>query len=127
MKNFIFALTLLLSFCSCSSEDSELSKEEEVLMLQEKFSQIEILSESKNCENSDNWTFTAYGSKACGGPKGFIAYSIEIDTVHFLQLIEQYTEAEDEFNKKWGIISDCSVPLQPLSIVCKNGEPTFEY
>ena len=28
---------------------------------------------------------------------------------------------------KWEISSDCSLPAEPLGIVCENGKPKFEY
>jgi len=32
-----------------------------------------------------------------------------------------------EFNEKWGIISDCSIPSQPNAVICENGNPVLEY
>jgi hypothetical protein len=41
------------------------------------------LSTSKQCENSADWAFTSIGSKACGGPTGFVAYSLKLNTTEF--------------------------------------------
>lgn len=54
-------------------------------------------SESKVCNDPDNWSYTAIGSKACGGPKGYIAYSNEIDVDAFLNKVEDYNRTEAEF------------------------------
>ena len=118
----LILLFLILTFVSCNN-DNDLSQEEEAILLDQKLTEIIEITASKNCINSSNWSFTSYGSKACGGPKGYIAYSLDADTVHFLQLIEEHQIAEYEFNIKWGINSDCSVPNIPLDVICENGEP----
>ncbi len=103
------------------------AQEEDYQKLMTLFDEIQTLSISVSCSNSSNWTFTAYGSKACGGPKGFIAYSTEIDTVSFLQKVEDYTKAEQEYNIKWGIISTCDIPNSPVGVECQNGYATLKY
>ncbi len=85
------------------------------------------LSISVSCEDATDWTFTAYGSKACGGPQGFIAYSKQIDVVNFLEKVDTYTAAENTYNIKWGIISTCDLPQQPTSVECQNGLPILKY
>ncbi len=127
MKISIFiALLLSMSIISCGSDD-ELSQEQEAQNLSEMFSEIENLTISIDCENSSEWTFTSYGSKACGGPVGFIAYSLNIDVDLFQRLIEKHREKQQEFNKKWGIISDCSIPAQPTGVICEDGNPVLQY
>ena len=91
------------------------------------FNEIQNLANSVSCTNTSNWLFTQYGAKACGGPQGFMAYSSQIDTDAFLQKIEIYTQAEKDFNIKWGIVSDCSIPNAPTSVVCQNGFPILKY
>ena len=60
-------------------------------------------------------------------PVGYIAYSTNINTELFLNKIEEHRNAQHEFNQKWGIISDCSVPPKPSSVICENGDPVFKY
>ena len=91
------------------------------------YDEIFTLAYNQNCTNSNDWSFTAYGSKACGGPQGFIPYSTKIDAAAFLKKVEEYTKAEDTFNKNWGIISTCDLPAQPKSVECKNGYPALKY
>lgn len=95
--------------------------------LMDLFNEIQNLSYSVSCSDANDWLFTAYGAKACGGPQGFIAYSSLIDTVSFLQKIETYTQAEKDFNFKYGVVSDCSIPNAPISVACENGYPTLKY
>ena len=91
------------------------------------FEEITNMANSKPCNNSNNWTFSAYGSKACGGPQGYIAYSTEIDVTSFLEKITQYTKAEAAYNNKWGVISTCDLPLEPSAVFCKNNTAVLKY
>ena len=106
-------------------ELSEQEKEHRILM--DLFNEIELIANSVDCSNSNDWTYTAYGSKACGGPQGYIAYSTLINEVDFLKKVKHYTKSEDEFNIKWGIISTCEFSQPPVKIVCENGSPVLKY
>ena len=119
-------LLLSMSNISCVSDD-ELNQKQEAQNLSEMFSEIENLTISIDCENSAEWTFTNYGSKACGGPVGYIAYSLNIDVDLFQRLIEKHREKQQEFNEKWGIMSDCSIPAQPTGVICEDGNPVLQY
>jgi hypothetical protein len=103
------------------------TQEEEHTYLMDLFDKIEALTYTNSCVDVINWTFTAYGSKACGGFQGYIPYSINIDTDAFLNKVEVYTIAEKEFNIKWGIISDCLVVIEPEGVECINGYPSLTY
>ena len=106
-------------------ELTEQEKEHQKLMVS--FNEISTIAYSVSCTNSSNWNFTAYGAKACGGPQGYIAYSNEIDVTAFLEKIAIYTQAEKEYNFKYGVVSDCSVPIEPKSVTCSNGYPILNY
>jgi len=95
--------------------------------LMEMFNEIQELSTSVSCTDNNDWNFVAYGSKACGGPQGYIAYSNKIDTTSFVKKVTDYTELEDKFNEKWNIVSDCSLPVKPLNVNCENGYPVLKY
>ena len=103
------------------------AQEEEHKYLMVLFDEIEALTYTNSCVDGINWTFTAYGSKACGGFQGYIPYSINIDTDAFLNKVEVYTIAEKKFNIKWGIISDCLVVIEPKGVECINGYPSLTY
>ena len=100
-------------------ELTEQEKDHRALM--DLFLEIENLAYSTNCTNANDWQFAAYGAKACGGPQGYIPYSNKIDTAAFLQKIAAYTQAEKDYNFKWGVISDCSIVNPPKTIECQNG------
>ncbi|MFD1615235.1 hypothetical protein [Gelatiniphilus marinus] len=95
--------------------------------LMDLYNEIYNLSISVSCTNANDWLFTAYGAKACGGPQGYIAYSNQIDTDAFLQKVEAYNAAETAYNIKWDIVSTCDLPQQPKGVKCQNGFPLFIY
>ena len=95
--------------------------------LKQLLNKITIQSDTAECNNSENWSFTALGEKACGGPKTYIPYPHSIDTAAFLVLVKKYNAAEKAFNKKYNIISDCAFVLPPTSITCDNGKPVLIY
>lgn len=101
--------------------------EEDQIALQQLFSSIQATAESVPCIDATEWTFTPYGSKACGGPIGYIAYSAQIDETSFLNDVQAYTTANQDFNVKWNIISTCELLLPPNSVICVNGEAVLSY
>jgi len=103
-----------------------ITQEEDASKLQALFAQIKELSESVSCEDPGDWSFTAYGSKPCGGPQGYIAYADDLDVEAFLDLVKMYTDAEAAFNQNWGAISDCAVVNPPSGIICQGGQAVFE-
>lgn len=120
----IIGMVLLLVICF-SCKDEELTQAQDLQNLNQIFSEITSMATSVTCEDASNWLTTSYGSKACGGPVGYIAYSQAIDTKLFLEKVEEHREAQDEFNKKWGIISDCALAVEPKEVRCENGKPVF--
>lgn len=106
-------------------ELSEQEKEHRALM--DLYNELYELAFSETCSDNSDWSFTAFGSKACGGPQGYIPYSKNIDIVSFLQKVETYSTAEKAFNKKWGIASDCAIVNPPTSVECQNGYPVLIY
>jgi hypothetical protein len=129
MKNlkFLFIAFSLILF-SCDNDDSS-SQETENQNLTKMYTEIISASmvNSTQCTNPAEWSFTVIGTKSCGGPTGFIAYSLKINVTEFLKKVENYTKAEDAYNKKWGIISTCDIILPPTRVDCINGKPTLMY
>lgn len=104
---------------------SEQEKDHEELM--KLFDEISNLAYSNSCTNENDWTFTQFGTKACGGPQGYIPYSKTIDTLSFLEKVNTYSEAEKNYNIKWGIASTCDIPKIPKKVECNNGYPVLIY
>lgn len=126
MKNtFFFFSFLILQASSCAKIETinykiteTSTRAEDDKTMADFFLEIKDVSESKNCTNAENWRYVEYGSKACGGPIAYMAYSIQINTKDFLNKVEVYTALEKKFNTKWSIISDCGITPSPRSIKC---------
>lgn len=110
---------------SCSEEES--SQQEDFIELNGVFESIQEAATSKPCIDATQWSFIPYGQKACGGPQGFIAYPLSIDTVAFFNRIEGHRLREAFLNEKWAVFSACDVPPQPQSVDCENGLPVLIY
>ena len=112
--------------CSSSSKISEnSSKTADEAYLQKLSTEISSLATEMPC--SEDWKFTAIGSKPCGGPAGYIAYSPKIDTTCFLQKVAAFTEESRKFNEKYQRISDCSLQAPPKSVKCEGGKAVLVY
>lgn len=131
MKNIciLFYIALSLLFFSCTNNDDDTSQESDNQNLKAMYAEIISASmvNSTSCSNPAEWSFAAIGSKACGGSTGYIAYSLKINVAEFLKKVEDYTIAQQAYNKKWGIISSCDVVTPPTEIDCVNEKPTLVY
>lgn len=89
--------------------------------------EIEQMANNKHCQDPNEFAYAPLGSKPCGGPKSYIVYSKKIDTKNFLNKLSQYNMAEDNYNKRWGLQSDCAVAPVPTSLTCVNNRPVLQY
>jgi len=127
-KQILLLSTLIVLFFVASCKDNHESlRPGDEKKLKELYADIQKMAQQFNCENANDWEFSPIGSKACGGPTGFIAYSTKMDTAVFLQKVRSYTAEQAAFNKKWGVSSDCSLVNPPKGVACEDGKPKFTY
>ena len=119
--NFCFYIVVLGSLLSCSSDDVQADD------LQEQLNTLVALSESVDCIDGNDWHFAGIGSKPCGGPTGYIAYSTAIDTADFLSRLAAYNEAVRAYNESNGLPSDCALVNPPTRIECEDGKAVLVY
>ena len=119
----IIALTALLTSCSLFGEGEKQYQLEEIEQLEQ---EILALSESVSCTNSSEWKFTAMGSKACGGPTRYIAFHQSLES-KFMDLVNQYTKLQAEYNQKNNVFSDCMFVSPPKSVTCEAGKAILVY
>ncbi|WP_293305696.1 hypothetical protein [Pedobacter sp. UBA5917] len=130
MKKMLFTLATILLILSLTwgcKDRNESMQDADQAELENLYQDIEKSAKQFTCENAGEWKYTAIGSKACGGASSYIAYSTKIDESSFLKKVEQYTKLQADFNKKYGVFSDCSLMIQPKGITCDNGKPKFTY
>lgn len=147
MKNSIIkysALVLISAFTmsSCASSNSgnttnlpidiadrpadESSKKYDEANLDKLKSIIESEIAKEKCTSASDWAFAPMGSKACGGPVSYIAYPKKLET-SILRKIENYTQTMSEFNKKYGITSDCMMIAEPSGVRCQSEKVVLIY
>jgi hypothetical protein len=57
---------------------------------------------------------TAFGAKPCGGPRGFLVYSMEAtDSTDLARAVALYTAEDDRLNRALGLASDCALVERP--------------
>ncbi len=126
MKNIFIMLSMLIfSIVACekTGEKNQNADREALDKLKQRIEQMADVP----CEDASQWLITALGHKACGGAMSYIAYPSTIDEEEFLALVDRYTEGEKEYNKKYGVVSDCMVIIAPKDVQCEDGKPVFVY
>ncbi|WP_439475599.1 hypothetical protein [Algoriphagus formosus] len=121
-----YGLVLLLFLSSCFAFESE-QKVDFSAEMDELYEEIQNLSSSQTCSDPDEWSFVALGSKPCGGPWEYIAYSKQINVPEFLAKVKHYNELQEQDNIQNNRFSDCMYVSPPKSVICQNGEPIFVY
>lgn len=125
-KSILFPGLLLFSMLfmafQCEENNDTDTMEQDRLELSQLKTEIDVLIDSSICGDTYHCEFIAFGSKACGGPQGYLVYSTSINVENLKTLVAQYNQAEADFNAKWGISSDCSVPNPPSEIICENNK-----
>ncbi|HEY9170151.1 MAG TPA: hypothetical protein VIN72_11735 [Lutibacter sp.] len=119
-------IALLAIVFGCSN-NSDSSQEEDLAELTALQAEIELIIDSGICSENSGCEYIAFGRKACGGPKTYLAFSTSINVELLQQKVETYNTLENSYNQKWGIVSDCSVPAPPLNITCVAGKCTAIY
>lgn len=128
MKKLSFLVfTICLIFASCSNDEN--SQEEDSKKLEKMYNEIIVasLADSEPCTNPEEWNIAGIGSKACGGYTGYIVYSKKINSDEFLAKVKKYRDAQSDYNKKWGVFSDCSMAIQPTGVECVDGKAKLNY
>ena len=136
---FCFFLFLAVFIAACEKNEvndpclpnlsinDKTSREQDDRALVQLLKELMDLSASVTCTGSTDWNYVPYGTKACGGPLGFIPYHNSIDVECFKKKVALYTDLTKLYNNKHGVFSDCSIPPSPKSVACENGKPVLRY
>lgn len=126
-KQSLLFVLLLVAFLGCEPRQSGRLQEKDAAELEVLRTEIEALAASETCTDPSLWNYAALGSKPCGGPWSYIAYSSSIDTNYFLNLVEELRVAEAAYNEHWNIASDCAFAVEPSGVDCQNGLAVLMY
>jgi len=117
----ILALFLFIGSIS-GCEQAEDNQEITAKNLEKQLAEINSVINADSCSETGECSFLAYGSKACGGPQGYLLFSNQVNVEALTKMVEEYNKAEDAYNKKFGIISDCMYATPPEKLECVNGK-----
>lgn len=115
----LFTTCLFLTAFTCE-DDATTTKEDELQELNASRKAIEDLAATSICNENTTCKFIALGSKPCGGPWSYLVYSTSVDVEKLENMVTIYNKKEADFNKKWGIASDCAYAMPPSSVNCEN-------
>ena len=74
-----------------------------------------------SCSSSAVCRALPLGSKPCGGPRQYLVYSLSVtDSARLAADAARYNQAEAERNRERGLMSDCSMLIEPR-VSCVSG------
>jgi hypothetical protein len=89
--------------------------------LQELTAQIDRIIGNATCEVTNQCRVIAVGSKPCGGPWSYRAYStLNTDVSSLEGTVQRYNDLQKEHNRRTGAISDCMFVTEP-TVQCVTG------
>ena len=114
MKTILTILLLASSSAFAQSTD----KDNEVRRIEQEMQKIGLrvkdITEDKTCNTDAHCQSIAFGTKACGGPRGFVSYSnIRTNPSEIVKLAGRYTALSERHNQLTGAISDCRFEMPP--------------
>lgn len=121
MSRVIFAAVAVVvaGFLACGTSQS--SADDIQATLQELTAQIDRIIGNAACEVTGQCRVIAVGSKPCGGPWSYRAYSTLKTDVSSLEVtVQRYTDLQKELNQRTGAISDCMFVTGP-TVQCVSG------
>jgi len=77
--------------------------------------QAKAIAKVEGCSSASECRAAPVGSKACGGPRYFIAWCAKTtDSAALYSKLAQITKAEQAYNRKYKIVSTCELRLPPV-------------
>jgi len=126
MKSFFLCL-IFLFFFSCASDTSLSEQDTDLNKMDDLKAEITALIDNSICSTETTCNYIAFGSKACGGPTSYLVYPSSINTTTLNSKVAEFNKLQSDFNKKYGIISDCAIVNPPTSLTCENNKCVAVY
>ena len=123
----LFALVFTLTLFGCASSNETNNQLADRMALFDEKAAIQDLIFDTGCTEEGVCKYIGFGSKPCGGHWFYLVFDSSIEE-EVTARVETYNLKEDEFNKKYGIVSDCSMALPPDRVECVDGKctPVFD-
>ncbi|CAM4754521.1 unnamed protein product [Rotaria magnacalcarata] len=79
------------------------------------------------CTTSSDCTAVPTGSRACGGPNGYVVYAIKSSNARMIRLLATKTvDLERQYNLDNGVISICSMIMPPTPVCDKTNKCSID-
>lgn len=76
--------------------------------------QAKAIAKASGCSSSGQCRTAAVGNRACGGPRYYITYcAASTDSVALFRKLEEVAAAENQYNRKYQIVSTCEFRMPP--------------
>ncbi|MET3127683.1 hypothetical protein ABID42_002801 [Arcicella rosea] len=124
MKAFriIYPILAFVLFFSCKNNDLLGDEEADNLKLSNLYTEMETYAQNRACAG-DDCKVMGIGAQACGGPSGFLIYSLsKVDEKVLIEKVKAYTDFQKEMNIKYKDkrVGICAMVLPP-NVDCVNG------
>lgn len=110
-------ICLSFLFCTCSKATQS---EVRFLLDMQKQSIYNYVAQF-SCNGDSQCAYMPLGVKPCGGPWEYLIYPATVNLETLEEMVQQYNEDETNYNKIFGIFSDCSFVSAPDTIYCFEG------
>ena len=119
MRYLLAAAWIAVSLLACGDSDSVVgnrrTKARDRALLAEMEREIDALVGDAAGASIADCRYAGVGSKPCGGPWEFVIYSTSsTDSTALAERLTEYNAFEAEMNKRYGYISNCSLPNLPV-------------
>lgn len=76
--------------------------------------EAQAIARTTGCSLTSGCRTAPVGNRACGGPRYYIVYcAAATDSAALYQKLDEVSRAENEYNRKYGIISTCEFRMPP--------------
>lgn len=91
--------------------------------------EAKAIARTTGCSSTSGCRTAPVGNRACGGPRYYIVYcAAPTDSVALYRKLDEVAGAENEYNRKYGVMSTCEFRMPPdIALIggeCRAGAPS---
>ena len=115
---------MLIAACGPSQQNAANAEPESQSLDSLRASVLRLIGEP-TATNIGQCRLTEFGAKPCGGPRGYLVYSVEAtDSIDLARAVAVYTSEDARLNRLLGLASDCAL-VSPPQITFTAGQCTI--